>query len=390
VFSEPVISEMSQIELLSAAKGRVRLGVVVDPRDVHALVAPTGNLPAGAYRVAWRIVSADGHPVDGNFVFHIGAGGVAASAESAPPPEADSMMAEEASGPMIAGAPLIPALLRGGGMAAIMALTGLLMLSIGPRSKIVPPTRADRVATWLAVAAPILLAAHLAMWLVHAAPADQMSQTWLQSAMGTTVARMEAVRVGLALLAFWGLVLARRPGAALFFGGACLVVSGAIGHPAAISPTIAIPSKAVHLLALAVWLGGLLWLIVADRSDEASFLREARRVSTFALWAVIAVTLSGVLQSVLFLGDLSLLSKSAYGAFVLAKITGLALLVSFGAYHRFKLIPAIAAGAPSESFRASVRRETVLLIAVIFIGGFMAYVPTPHPPSNQNTISGDP
>jgi methionine-rich copper-binding protein CopC len=36
-----------------------------DPRDVHAVIAPVDSLGPASYKVEWRVVSADGHPVDG-------------------------------------------------------------------------------------------------------------------------------------------------------------------------------------------------------------------------------------------------------------------------------------------------------------------------------------
>ena len=390
VFSEAVVADLSRIELLSAGAPPAHLQVSVDPRDVHALVASPPVLHSGAYRVVWRIVSADGHPVDGDFVFTVGSA-VGGTLAQAPPPHSDQLSHSDASGPVAAGAPLIPSLLRGGGLAAMLALTGLLTFGLRSERAGARPTRQRRVTTWLAVVAVILFAAHMAMWMLHAAPPEQLSESWLKAAMGTTVGRMEGARVLLALLALWALALARRPAIALVFAVACLVASGSIGHSAAISPAIAIPSKSVHLLSIAMWLGGLAWLIVADRDNEASFRRESHRVSAVALSSVIAITITGALQSFLFLGGVSLsLLMSPYGAFVAAKVIGLLILVGFGAYHRFRVLPAVDAGAPGALLRRSVRREIVLLAVVVFIGGVMAYVPTPHPPPTHVTASGEP
>lgn len=368
----------------------VRLQVSVDPRDVHALVASPPILRSGAYRVVWRIVSADGHPVDGDFIFTVG-NPAAGTPAPAPPPHSDQLSHNDASGPVIAGAPVIPSLLRGAGLAAMLALTGLLTFGLRSERPGARPARQRRVGTLLAVAAVILFAGHMVMWMLHAAPAEQLTQSWLEAAMGTSVGRMEGARVLLSVLVLWALALARRPAIALFLSAACLVVSGAIGHSAAISAAIAVPSKAVHLLSIAMWLGGLTWLIVADRDNEASFRRECHRVSAVALWAVVAITVTGALQSFLFLGGVSLsLLKSPYGTFVAAKIIGLLILIGFGAYHRFRVLPAVDAGAPGAILRGSVGREIVLLTAVVFIGGVMAYVPTPQPSPVPVTTSGEP
>lgn len=41
------------------------------------------SLEDGSYTVAWRVVSADGHPIDGTYEFQVGAGGQSASGSDA-------------------------------------------------------------------------------------------------------------------------------------------------------------------------------------------------------------------------------------------------------------------------------------------------------------------
>ena len=57
----------------------------------------------------------------------------------------------------------------------------------------------------------------------------------------------------------------------MIFAVAGVVVGGAIGHPAAIQPEWSIPAKAIHLVASAAWIGGLLWLATAERGNAAGF-----------------------------------------------------------------------------------------------------------------------
>jgi putative copper export protein len=115
---------------------------------------------------------------------------------------------------------------------------------------------------------------------------------------------------------------------------------------------------------------------------------EAARVSTVALWAVTAVTLSGVVQTVLFLPTLSDLFRSTYGALVLAKVFGMLILAAFGAHHRFRVLPALARDARiSERFTVTLRRELVVFAIVVLLGGLLAYVPPDsHAPSSH--VSG--
>jgi putative copper export protein len=219
----------------------------------------------------------------------------------------------------------------------------------------------------------------------HVSPTGHLSGAFIASLLGSTIGRVELLRTVLAMLALWAIALARHQKLAFGFGAACLVVSGAIGHPAAIDPYLTVPAKSLHLLAAAVWLGGLAWLVWLARCDAAACRVEARRVSSWALTAVIVIALSGLLQTIVFLNTPADLIHSTYGLLIVAKMVGLAILIGFGAYHRFGVLPAIDLPDGSVRLSRSVKQEIAVLTVVIVIGGFLAYVPTP--PTAQSTAT---
>src|SRR5205823_8891276 len=122
-------------------------------------------------------------------------------------------------------------------------------------------------------------------------------------------------------------------------------ISGAIGHPAAMHSLWTIPAKATHLCAGAAWLGGLLWLLLADRADVGKFVDEARRVSSVALISVLLVALSGIIQTRFFVATPTDLLRTTYGIVILLKIAGLLILIAFGAQHRYRHLPNLAEAA---------------------------------------------
>jgi methionine-rich copper-binding protein CopC len=71
-FNEPV--QVTSVTLRDGAGRRVRVALPADttPRAVHRLTAPA--LADGAWRLEWRAISADGHPVRGTVRFTIGGG----------------------------------------------------------------------------------------------------------------------------------------------------------------------------------------------------------------------------------------------------------------------------------------------------------------------------
>ncbi len=56
--------------------------------DNHVTQAVKADAPDGKYTVIWRVVSSDGHPIDGTFTFTAGAANIAGMATPSAPPAA--------------------------------------------------------------------------------------------------------------------------------------------------------------------------------------------------------------------------------------------------------------------------------------------------------------
>jgi copper transport protein len=394
VFSEQIVPELSQITLVRPDGIGTQLRVANDPHDVHTLVGSVGGggPTSGPYKVSWRVVSADGHPVGGSFSFtieaaHDTAGSRAlAPLSSKPTKSGDSTVSETTVSPSPVAAPeekqipVFASLFRGLGLGAMMTGLGVLFFVATSRERrnLAPPKVIVRA---ISIGA-ILLVAHMIAWLDHVSPTGRLSGNFLGSMLGSTIGRVELARTILALLTFWAIALARRTTPALILGGACLLVSGAIGHPAAIDPYWTIPAKMLHLVAGSVWIGGLVWLVWLSRCDEPACRVEARRVSSVALISVIVIALSGLLETFFFLNTPADLTGSPYGRRVLAKMIGLAILIGLGAYNRFGLLPTLDATDGPGKLSRSVRLEVAVLTVIILIGGFLAYEPTPTIPQS--------
>jgi putative copper resistance protein D len=123
--------------------------------------------------------------------------------------------------------------------------------------------------------------------------------------------------------------------AVLFVATAALLpsaLSGHAGHHS--SPTLAMSVLAVHLAASAVWVGGLLALIVHLRPFQQELRMALPRFSTAALLCVLAIGLSGVVESVITLDDWQALWVTERGHLILAKSVALVVLAAIGYAHR--------------------------------------------------------
>jgi putative copper resistance protein D len=98
------------------------------------------------------------------------------------------------------------------------------------------------------------------------------------------------------------------------------------GHAAgAANHDTAVNALALHLVGVVVWLGGLVALAVMRPQLGSDLGVTVQRYSTLALWAFVAVALSGVQSAWLRLGDLDGLATS-YGLLVVLKVAALAAL----------------------------------------------------------------
>lgn len=375
LFSEEVDPTLARLSLVADDGSIVHLVVSGDPHDVHAVIAPVSSLARGSYRLVWRVVSADGHPVEGNMIFWVGN-----SDAEAPPASPAALNVPSTWGPTIFGAPIIPATLRGLGLGLLMSVAGLLLCLSLPRGAGEPVQHGpSRLATQLSIAAAIVLALHLGAWIMNATPDHRLGSDSTAALLASHIGRIEMMRSGLAALVLWALVIARRQRFALVLAIAALLVSGASGHSAAIDPLWTEPARALHLLAGGAWLGALLFLVAYDRSATDTFMRDALRVSSIALVAAIVVILSGALQALLFMSSPGDLFTSPYGAVLLAKIAGFLALIAFGAHHRYQVLPRLARGASiSGRFASTIRSEIAVMAVVVLLGGLLAYVSPPH------------
>jgi copper resistance protein C len=85
-FDEPAIAMGTQI-VITGPSGPAQAGAprLVDNTVTQELQA---GAPAGDYTVAWRVTSADGHPISGTFAFTATDAGAGTPAPSEPPSDA--------------------------------------------------------------------------------------------------------------------------------------------------------------------------------------------------------------------------------------------------------------------------------------------------------------
>jgi copper transport protein len=173
-----------------------------------------------------------------------------------------------------------------------------------------------------------------------------------------------------------------------------LVAPGLAGHPATQSPgLLLVPSDLVHVAAMSVWLGGLAIFLVAvpaatrllaDGERSRMLAALLLRFSPLALGSVIALAVTGVIQSIVYLGPLEQLVETGFGRAILIKGLLLIVLIGFGAWHRRRSIPELrrladdgaAPGGAGIVLRRALRGEVALIAVVLAVtAALVSYAP---------------
>lgn len=120
--------------------------------------------------------------------------------------------------------------------------------------------------------------------------------------------------------------------------------AGTAGHDQAIT------SLGLHLVFAAIWIGGLLTIVLIRKTlDGDRLVTVLERFSTLAIICFVVVAFSGIINADLRIGTLQNL-LTAYGVLVLVKVLALAVLGLFGMFWRRYMIDRIRNGGARKYF----------------------------------------
>jgi cytochrome c oxidase assembly factor CtaG len=151
---------------------------------------------------------------------------------------------------------------------------------------------------------------------------------------------------------------------------------------------IAVNSILLHTIGAAVWLGGLLLLMLLRGRDDVDVPRLVARYSTLAIAAFAVVAVSGVTRSFVAVGTWDALWTTPYGAIVLAKVVLLVGMGLLGAWYRTRLIPKLEGARATRWFWMLVLGEVSLM--GLASGAAAALARTPPPTGESATFAQTP
>lgn len=369
-FDEPVETTLGFIRLFASDGSRTSLPMLSrDAADSSIVRVDVPRLDDDTYVVTYRVVSVDGHAVDGALTFQVGDG-----------PRVDvtdlvaDALADTGTNDVVATATravrLVGYLALGLVMAGVFfVLGGSVVESFGRRLRAVT-----------AASAGVLAAVSIALLALHGAtlegggPSAALRWSTISDVADTRVGHALIVRIAVAGLLCAALLAATRAEtlgrffAVLGFVSLPLTYSFA-GHAGATSPAaVTVAVSLLHVGAVATWFGGLVLLsTMAPMRTESTVKWFSQRAA--ALVGVAVAT--GIAQSLLIVDDIGGLLDITYGKMLVAKVVIVgAMLLSAAVVRRRFLDSGI------ERLRSALVVEAVVGLVVLGVtAGLVAETP---------------
>jgi copper transport protein len=368
-FNEPVSVLVMR---LIGPNGEVVAPTVAAENNVVTITPP--RLSQGSHVLSWRVVSADGHPIGGSFIFSIGAASGTSVAASSNTVTRVALWAAKLA--------VYVAMVLGIGGAFFLSWAGTL-------------GRTRTTSVYVALLVSGLIAAPLSVGLQGLDALDLpvsrliQAEVWRagwETAYGLTVLTAECALVA-ALLALAAPVrLARASALVGLLGiGLALLLSG---HAGTVEPRWLTRSAVfLHAITVAFWIGALIPLVAAIRAGDRDALMRFSRLIPIPLAVLIA---TGCLLMVVQLDRVDALWTTRYGMVLSGKLAVVALLVAFAAANRFALVPRFAVTGSTPAGRplaASIRIELALAFVILGLVASWRFTPPPRALAASQQIS---
>ncbi|MGE7602810.1 copper resistance protein CopC [Peribacillus sp. NPDC097675] len=341
-FSEDIQSSFYSLKVISKNKNEIPLqDIQVSEKTLEATWS--SSLDEGSYIIKWRVVSSDGHPIEGTIPFQYG--------KSHTP--SDQVNAEEEAGFPSS----VQVFLQSIQYLCFAALTGVPFFYLSLSKSPIPNQICRRVRRyiWLSyfgLAISILLSLPLKVTIdaqvgwQHAFNGTYLSEV-LQSTQFGVIWLIEMMLLLVLFVAIFFMIRNQLNKLSLMlplvFVSSMMVCKACIGHTTDTSNQYwAVSMDFLHILAMSLWLGGLLAiLVILPKSYNPKVADDNKTfywlvIQKFSSWAILFVSVlivTGLYSSFQHVSTLYSLLHTTYGQLLLSKIGLMLIMIGLGALH---------------------------------------------------------
>ncbi|QMV43454.1 copper resistance CopC/CopD family protein [Cohnella cholangitidis] len=372
-FNERLDSGGSKLLVLNESSRDVAKGKVESINEGKGIRIALPKLSEGHYTVSYSVISADGHPISGAYVFTIG--------NPDPLPDASQLDPHQQIGHShnhgSAGLDQQSFLLYSARIlyyAGLLSVAGLALWGLLRKPS---PVVREVYARSLGLAGKFALLATIAyvfFSLRDLGQGEPLSE-WGRILTDTTIGKLYIAELLLALAA--PLLPSLGAGARLIWAAIALFVEAWSGHAAAFNPiAYTVGLDLVHLLAASLWSGGLVLLLAIWYKERPEAGRFALVFSKWALISFLVLGVTGILSTLDFLPSLEYLKYTTWGKWLIAKAI-VSLLVAITAFFIRRRLKK--GDLPHGNL---LKADVGLLSAIVITVGVLTYQ-TPLPVNEQ-------
>jgi copper transport protein len=336
--------------------------------DARLTIRLPQGLAVGTYLLSWRVISADGHPVDSALTFSVGQPSVR------PPTSQPDLDRRLRWAIWAAKLMLYVGLCVGIGGTFYAAWIAVEPLSLRTRTLIATALTCGLLAAVMSVGLQGIDALGLPLSEV------KEPQVWA-SGLATSYGLSAVIAAAALIIGPVTLRTSTKYGRlfsllALLGAGAALAASG---HASAAEPQfLTRPAVFAHVVAVAFWIGALVPLAVA-MGLPARRRAELMRFSHAIPIALVVMAATGFLLAVIQVRRLDAFWTTNYGLVLSAKLTAVAVLLALAAVNRYALTPRAAGGNGAAARRLAGLSVAEVLIALVVLGLVASWRFTPPP-----------
>ena len=378
-FAEQVEISFGSIRLFDANSKLVVLptpnyGFTDDVVDAKTVRVGVPNLEPGSYLVIWRVVSVDSHPVQGAFGFQIGSRGTNLTDLGV------EILSNSSASVLVRG---LMGIARWLSFLGVMVLIGSMLLS----TRIIGRSRIEIVikSSWfVAVVGSILVLVFQAPYALGNSLSDSVSVTSVRQVLETRLGTwliIRAVILLLFLLIIWKRDLHQKPiwrMATTILSIVLFATFSISGHPGMRQfSALSIGTDIVHFLCVAVWMGGLVTIVLLGRKWQSE---SPKVIAWFSFNATIAMPImvaTGVAQAWRMMEGFQNLFSTTYGTVLSIKVIFVVIAIAAGTKARqiFKGKTVESEDLKKIKFSKTIVLESVIGLVVLAVTAVLVSVP---------------
>ena len=386
-FAEQVEISFGSIRLFDANSKLIVLpvpnyGVADDVVDAKTVRVGVPDLEPGSYLVIWRVVSVDSHPVQGAFGFQIGSRGTNLTDLGV------EILANSSAPGLVRG---LMGIARWLSFLGVMVLIGSMLLA----TRISGQSRIEIVikSSWfVAVVSSVIVLVLQAPYALGSSLSDSVSVTSVRQVLETRLGTWLIIRSVILLLflvIIWKRDLHQKPiwrMATTILSIVLFATFSIPGHPGMRQfSALSIGTDIVHFLSVAIWMGGLVTIVLLGRKWQSE---SPKVIAWFSFNATIAMPImvaTGVAQAWRMMEGFQNLFSTTYGTVLSIKVVLVVMAIAAGTKARqiFKDKKVDSEDLKKIKFSKTIVVESVIGLVVLAVTAVLVSVP----PLSVNTAA---